>query len=808
MRRLLQSVAILVVSLASVLAQVEPDPRKRVKMIEGARDEVAREAYEKRAFPASEIDLEQVLGAFVAFQSVNKRPGGKKTNWQRVGPEFPVAPPTATYTGRETMYSGRVTALAIAPGCSGSACKIFIGAAGGGLWEADNAMEPQPNWRQSGDGIPTNSIGTIVFDPNDPQGKTIYVGTGERTQSNYAHIGLGLYKSTDFGKSWTLIESTVPVAAGQAITSLLIERGDPRHILMGTDVAFTGMSAVGPAINQYPGRPRVGVYESFDGGQTWNPNMLNIGAGEMAFDPNDRDTLYVATNWLGVYRRSRRLHGDDLFYRILAVPTFDRTSMAVTVKDGRTRIYAAHGGANSASTGVLKRIDDAHLPVPQMLSGWTTLTSPVKGTPGYTSYAFCTVQCWFDLVVASPPGRPDTVWLGGSMNYDDFLHTTSFPSNGRTVLRSTDAGVSFTDLTRDAQSPPEGMHPDQHAIAFAPFNPDVAFIGSDGGMVRTSGSFVDASAECGARGVTGADLVNCETWLRAVPTRITSLNRLLATLQFQSVSVNPRDPWNDIMGGTQDNGTWAYDGRGHGSWFITDYGDGGQSGYDSADPNVRAHMFNRMFGAVNFRGNNPLSWLYWHDPLVLAREPVPFYAAMIADPNVSGTWFVGMARAWRTQDNGGSQEFLERYCNTIPELSDPTIGTCGDWVPLGPVQLTGTAFGTTKAFGSVAAVRRAPGDGHTLWTATSRGRLFISHNADNPDNLAVTRRLDSGRMTDPCNESLTGRYANRAITLRDCLTMTADLDWDEWRLAYTDRRNVLVAMNHSPDPVPDTSAEP
>ena len=49
--------------------------------------------------------------------------------------------------------------------------------------------------------------------------------------------------------------------------------------------------------------------------------------------------------------------------------------------------------------------------------------------------------------------------------------------------------------------------------------------------------------------------------------------------------------------------------------------------------------------------------------------------------------------------------------------------------------------------------------------------------------------------------SLTGDVIKSAITLRDCLTMTAGLDWDEWRLPYTDRRNVLVAMNHSADPV-------
>lgn len=640
------------------------------------------------------------------------------------------------------MWSGRVSALAVAPTCTISSCKILVGAAGGGLWEADNALEPQPNWRPTGKDIPTTAIGTILFDPTDSSGRTIYVGTGEGNQTADTHIGLGLFRSTDFGRTWGFLASTAAIAAGRAINSVLVDPRDRAHLLIGTDVAFIGASASSNIVYLPPGRPRVGVYESFDGGQTWAGHMIDVGASQMAFDPRDPDTLYVATNWQGVYRRSRRLDGDDLFHRVLQVTINDRAAIAVTEKEGRTRIYAAYGGANSASTGTLKRADNADVPTAQLLAGWTTLTSSVKGTPGYTSYRFCTFQCYYDIVVASPPGRPDVVWLGGSIALDD-LDNPKPPSNLRTLLRSTDGGVSFADVTKDAQSPPETMHPDQHAIAFAPFDSDVAFLGSDGGVVRTSGQFVDVASDCLARGLTGGDLINCQRWLSAVPTKTWNLNRGLATLQFQSVSVNPRDPWNDIIGGTQDNGTWAYNGRGAGSWFAATGGDGGQSGIDAANPSIRAHMYFYQFGVVNFRGNDPLGWLYWHDPLAFALEPVAFYARMIVAPTVSGTWFVGMGRVWRTQDNGGPQAFLEQDCNRIPELSDPTVVTCGDWVPLGPSSLTGIAFGTTKPGTFITAIQRAPGDRTTLWAATGRGRLFISRNADDINPAVTFERLDT-----------------------------------------------------------------
>ena len=95
-------------------------------------------------------------------------------------------------------------------------------------------------------------------------------------------------------------------------------------------------------------------------------------------------------------------------------------------------------------------------------------------------------------------------------------------------MRSTDAGVSFTDMTNDAQNPPLGMHPDQHAIVFAS-DPDIAIVGSDGGVIRTDGNYVDDSDECASRPIEGPDLVDCENWLSAVPSLLTTMNDGLAT---------------------------------------------------------------------------------------------------------------------------------------------------------------------------------------------------------------------------------------------------------------------------------------
>jgi hypothetical protein len=417
----------------------------------------------------------------------------------------------------------------------------------------------------------------------------------------------------------------------------------------------------------------------------------------------------------------------------------------------KLRIYLGNSGAlndtaNSYS-GDFYRVDDANVAASTLTDGtnnpgWIKLDNSQKGTPGYASYDFCEGQCNYDMFVASPAGHPDNVWIGGSMAYND-IFTSTPPSNGRAVQRSTDAGVDFTDITNDAQTPtPLGMHPDQHALAFDPQNPDIAFIGSDGGLVRTSGSFADTSSSCDSRGISGADLTDCKAWLKAVPTRIFSLNDGLATIQFQSVTYNPQNPLHDLIGGTQDNGTLSITSDPK-TWTETVGGDGGQSIIDVGNPNIRMHTYYGPNGDVNFNSNDPTDWNLWSTPLTNSKETAAFYVPLIGDPKISQTMFIGLEHVWRTQDSGGPKDYLRQYCNEItgqPDANHP----CGDWVPLGQNLIKDPAFGTDKAGGYVVAIKRAPSDTNTLWTATRRGRLFISTNANAADATSVSfTRIDT-----------------------------------------------------------------
>jgi len=737
----------------------------------------AQESYENRALPNDTVAYEQTVGTFSAFQGVARLGYGKVSQWVEVGPVTPNVDALATYTGRPTTVSGRVTSLAIAPQCRssrGEGCTLLVAAAGGGVWRTENALSRHPAWTPSNDGIPSNAIGSLFYDPTDSTGRTVYAGTGEPNGSSDSEAGIGLFRSTDGGRNWSLVPGSVAAAKDRSIAAIAVDPANPRHIWIGTAVARHGSSSVNGGRFTPPGAPKVGLYESTDGGNSFalvfsepsdvvDPTSANGGdffrggVSNIQYDSISR-RIYFSIFDYGLYRKKVTAGYERIFDSECvghpACSLSGRTEFALApLGTGKLRIYVGDSGFSEAT---FWRTDDANAAVPS----FTQLSDPDPSSTGFDSFNYCSEQCSYDMPVASPPGKPNDVWIGGQMQYDE-IFTSTPPSNGRAVQRSTDAGVSFTDMTNDAQSPPLGMHPDQHAIVFTG-DGAVAFAGSDGGVVRTSGKYLDTSASCASRGISGDDLAHCKRWLKAVPTETLSLNDGLATLQFQSVSLNPNNPYSDLLAGTQDNGTWSF--LGGTDWLETVGGDGGQSGIDAVNGNIRIHSYYLPQHDVNFRGNDPAGWNWVSDPFFDTAEggAASFYVPLVTDPVVGGTIYDGLLHVWRTKDSGGSQAFLEKYCNEYTGDYANRPKPCGDWEPLGGAAgdlVAGPA--SDKGTGYVVALARTTADKKTLWAATRRGRVFISENANAASAAAVTftrldtpaqpRRFVSGISVDPSN---------------------------------------------------------
>jgi len=480
---------------------------------------------------------------------------------------------------------------------------------------------------------------------------------------------------------------------------------------------------------------------------------------------------------------------------------------------------------------------------PATYNGWQCLTSKTTSNPYFATDAFCTGQCWYDQKVYTPAGRPDTVYVIGSNLYGEQPCDTkgvgcgNGRSNGREVLYSETAGDpdgsatgtanlrTFTDLSYDAQNTtapwcafapyavsifgssvppmcdraPNGIHPDQHAIAINPSNPTQIFEGSDGGLIRTNGTFTDLSAQCDSQGRffgfplphTGS-YTACKRLLSRAPTLIEHIDKKLSSsLQFINVAINPSDQCK-VTGGTQDNGTWSnLDGCNNKTWSQIIYGDGGNAGYDATISTWRFNEFTSGFSDSNFKDGDPERWVVTSAPVVNSGEAIGFYWPQIGDPNpLPGTHpiYSGAKHVWRTwafgaghpgsvpQDTTPDIAFYEANCQEfVIGGNDPN---CGDYRPLGgpfcdastpctnqPGDLTGTVYGGDRTGGSMSWLARDGADHGTLWAATSAGRIFVTHNADASDPATVTwHRIDSSTSGNSPTRFPSGIYVDPADT--------------------------------------------
>ena len=694
-------------------------------------------------------------------------------------------------------FSGRVAALAISPTCTlNGPCRLWVGTAGGGVWRSDDAMHPEDvGWRWIGQGLGTNNIGSLLLDPNDETGNTIYVGTGETNSPQNSGAGTGLYRSTDGGDRWTRVATSIvdpavsPTAidftSTRGIGAIAVEPGNPQVIYVATTTAMLGMTGVRGGQSQITGypQPRVGLYKTTNGGSSWslvwvpplepvvpvNPHRTPGQGDTMAgvrwvkLDPRNSQIVY-ATAWNNAIHRSAPSleSGDASFKPIFAIVGRegfqDLAMFDLTERQGHTRIYV-YNGTLRADTQGLYRLDNADVPAARLVSGsgtnvansasWIPLTSNDDGDVASLSRNICGSQCFYDLVVATPKLRADTVLVGGVQN-----------ALGENTIRSVDAGERFHGLSTGAEVAGRS-HVDVRAIVFHPRNPDIAFVGSDGGVVRTSGAFADASSRC-----TGQSAASpCGVHFSSTPTRLYFLNRGLQTLQFYNVALDPRAPLQRLIGGLQDNGTIWHDGTGEpGVWkSVFPFGDGtSASGFHPSRAGVLFASFqsNRYF--VNFGNGDQARWVRIDDPIRLANERATITASsgrqFISFDEVNpDTQFTGFQHVWRTRNNGGNQAFLEANCRFTGATSG---ATCGDWIPLGvaypfqagsnaesasrrPGDLTADAYGSDRAGGVVVSAERSALDAGTLWAATSAGRLFVSKNADAAGPEVSFARIDT-----------------------------------------------------------------
>ncbi|MDH7513716.1 MAG: hypothetical protein QHH14_12290 [Clostridiales bacterium] len=166
----------------------------------------------------------------------------------------------------------------------GSKHTIYVGSATGGLWKTENSGV---TWEPIFDDAPTLSIGDIAIAESDPN--IVWVGTGEANIFRASIAGIGVYKSTDAGKTW----QHMGLAGTQTIGRIRIHPKNP-------DIVYVAASG-----HEWTYNPDRGVFKTTDGGKTWQKILYineKVGAIDLVMDPQDPDIL-IASMWNRIRQR-------------------------------------------------------------------------------------------------------------------------------------------------------------------------------------------------------------------------------------------------------------------------------------------------------------------------------------------------------------------------------------------------------------------------------------------------------------------------------------------------------------------------
>lgn len=173
-----------------------------------------------------------------------------------------------------SIMSGRVVDIEVNPD---DPTEFYVAYATGGLWHSTNNGQSFNSIFDSEDVIVIGDI-AVNWGMKD---RIIWVGTGEVNSSRSSYAGLGMYKSSNNGKSWEYIG----LPESHHIGKVQLHPTDPNTAW----VAVLG--------HLYSANKERGVYKTTDGGKTWKQTLYvddNTGAVDLDINPQNPLEVYAA----------------------------------------------------------------------------------------------------------------------------------------------------------------------------------------------------------------------------------------------------------------------------------------------------------------------------------------------------------------------------------------------------------------------------------------------------------------------------------------------------------------------------------
>src|SRR5271167_872927 len=518
---------------------------------------------------------------------------------------------------------------------------FYIGAVNGGVWKSDDYGR---TWTPIFDQEPTQSVGAIAVAPSDSN--VIYVASGEGLHRPDLSVGNGVYKSTDAGKTWTHLG----LRDGFQIPALAIDPRDPNKIF----AAVLG--------HPYGPNEERGLFRSSDGGQTWQKAIYkdeNTGGSDVEIDPSNPDIIY-ASMW-----------------------------------EAREGPWEDNNEFNGANGGLFKSID-----------GGTTWHPLTNGLPKDLS----------QIYVAIAPSDPRRLYA-----------TLAAASGKLSVYRSDDAGDSWSQITTDPRPSGRIGGGDLPIPKVDPKNPDLVYVVSTVAMRSSDGG----KTWSGFRGAPGGDDYQ-NLWINPNNGNII----LIVSDQGAIITVNGGASWSSwynqptaqlyhaiaddsfpyrVCAGQQESGSVCISSRGNDGavtyreWHPVGVIEYGYVAPDPLDPDI-------IYGG----GRSEVTKFHWSTGQVQNITPIPLrnskYRTDRSEPTMFSpldphTLYFASNVLFKTTDGGNSWQTIS------PDLTRENPGapaSVGSLIPKGADKQRGVIYALAPSFKNI----------NTLWAGTDDGLIW------------------------------------------------------------------------------------
>lgn len=432
---------------------------------------------------------------------------------------------------------------------------VYIAAAAGGIWKSVNAGI---DWTPIFDFENAITFGALAIDPNNPD--VIYAGTGEAViGGGNIYFGSGLYKSTDAGETWALSGLTDV----SAFSKIHVHPLNSNLVVAGAVLSKNGF------------------YVSNDAGQTWE-RKLEENVTDVTINPQDPREYLLGINGKGIYYTGDQ--GDNWNVRNSGIPGSVRRVSVQMAPSNPDICYCLLEGNSNLGT-IYKSTNRG--------GSWSV------SRPANQDFFGTNNQGFYDNYIMINPENPDHVIAGGI-----------------DLWRTANGGSSWANASINSQTGNRYIHVDQQCGAYSASNPNIVFVGNDGGCYFSNdygSNFLDR-------------------------------NEGLHVTQFYAMAIDNSVAVKNY-GGTQDNGTLGNPNSEY--WQAVFGGDGFEVIIHGEDPNI---IFGEVYNGQVWQRDLSSGSARWMDEGIPNNDAGLWHSPFENDPYFNDVFLLGLHAIYASAD--------------------------------------------------------------------------------------------------------------------------------------------------------------